>query len=274
MVNLDDMLFEVSSEVRLKILESLRNEPATVTDISNQLCLSMTEASRHFKRLSEVGLIQKKPERYYIITLLGKTVLSQLMPLEFIAMHSDYFDSHDATRIPSKFLNRINELSEATPTYTRRANIMLLVERVKNISLEAEEYYKCILDESSMGLVLYSEPDNERTEFMMDKVKAGVDVQALFPSDAEVNDVHAESLREFVKLHRLGNFEFRVIESTDLFLHMNEKEVSLLAFPDLNNKFDYLGFEARDDKAVNWCSEVFNHYWMNSKPFLYPDYTP
>lgn len=54
MVNLDDMLFEVSSEIRLRILESLMNGPATVTDVSNRLDVSMTEASRHFNRLSRL----------------------------------------------------------------------------------------------------------------------------------------------------------------------------------------------------------------------------
>ena len=57
MVNLDDMLFEVSSEIRLRILESLSNSSNTVTDISNQLDVSMTETSRHFNRLSQAGLI-------------------------------------------------------------------------------------------------------------------------------------------------------------------------------------------------------------------------
>ena len=268
MVNLDDMLFEVSSEIRLRILESLRNGPATVTDISNQLDMSMTEASRHFNRLSRVGLIKKSPDRDYSITILGKTVLTQLGPLEFITRHSDYFDSHDATRIPVKFLNRINELADAVPTYTQRANVMRSVEKMKNISLEAEEYYYSILDDSSMELVLYAEPDNESTDFVKNKVESGIRFRALFPVGVETDKIPQESLSGFIELHGSGNFEFRIIERTDLFLHMNEKEVSLLAFPDMNDKFDYLGFEATDDRTINWCNEVFNHYWNSSKPFF------
>ena len=76
MVNLDDMLFEVSSEIRLRILKSLINVPATLTDISNLLDVSMTEASRHFNRLSQIGLIKKNPDRDYNITILGKTILT------------------------------------------------------------------------------------------------------------------------------------------------------------------------------------------------------
>jgi len=268
MVNLDDMLFEVSSEIRLRILELLMNGPATVTDISNQLDVSMTEASRHINRLSQVGLIKKNPDRDYSITILGKTVLIQLGPLEFITRHSDYFDSHDATRIPVKFLNRINELEDTVPTYTQRANIIRSVEKMKNISLEAEEYYYSILDNSSMKLVLYAEPDQERKNLVKNKIESGIKFKTLFPMSVETDKIPQESLRSFIELHRSGNFEFRIIERTDLFLRMNEKEVSLLAFPNMNDKFDYLGFEATDDRTINWCNEVFNHYWNSSKPFF------
>ena len=268
MVNLDDMLFEVSSEVRLRVLESLMNGPATVTDISNRLDVSMTEASRHFNRLSQVGLIKKNPDRDYSITLLGKTVLTQLGPLEFITAHSDYFDSHDATRIPVKFLNRINELADAVPTYTQRANVIRSVEKMKNISLQAQEYYYSILDDSSMKLVLYAEPDGESANLVKDKVESGIRYRALFPSGVETGKIPRETLEGFIELHGSGNFEFRVIERTDVFLHMNESEVSLLAFPDVDGRFDYLGFEAADEGTINWCSEVFNHYWSVSKPFF------
>lgn len=268
MVNLDDMLFEVSSEIRLRILESLMDGPATVTDVSNRLDLSMTEASRHFNRLSQVGLIRKNPDRDYSITILGKTVLAQLGPLEFITRHSDYFDSHDATRIPAKFLNRINELADADPTYTQRANVIRSVEKMKNISLEAEEYYYSILDDSSMELVLYAEPDDESADAVKEKVESGIRYRALFPAGVEIDKIPQESLTGFIELHRSGSFEFRIIERTDLFLHMNEKGVSLLAFPDMNDNFDYLGFEAADDRTINWCREVFDHYWGSSKPFF------
>ena len=158
MVNLDDMLFEVSSEVRHKILEILREGSTTVTNVSNSLEISMTEASRHFNRLSQVGLIQKNPSGDYTITILGKTVLVQLGPLEYITRHSEYFDSHDATRMPEQFLNRIHELREAVPTYTNRANIMKTVQKMEETVFYAEEFYDCILDQGSMELIIYAEP--------------------------------------------------------------------------------------------------------------------
>ena len=268
MVNLDDMLFEVSSEVRLKILEVLRKSPATVTSISKELDISMTEASRHVNRLAQVGLIQKMPEGDYRITILGTTVLTQLGPLEFITKHSEYFTDHDATGIPTQFLNRIHELDGATPTYTSRANIMKTVEKLGKAIVEAQEHYECIFDQSAMELVLYADPVPESAERLKSKVLMGLRCRVLFPDTVDFDRIHPDSLREFTALHRFENFEFRLLEDVPVFLQMNEKQISLLAFPDKNQSIDYLGFEATDESSMKWCQNLFDYYWVLSKPFL------
>lgn len=269
MFDLYDMLFEVSNDMRHRILIYLRDSPSTVTKISQKLGISLTEASRHFNRLSQAGLIQKKPEGDYFITLMGKTILAQVEPLSFVVRHIQYFQDHDATRIPERFLNRIHELGEAEANYTKRANIMRLVEKIQRIPVEAEQYSYCILDESSMELVLYAEPDenNESTQSIIDTILRGIDSRALFPISLDKNRIPPESLKAFYDLHNLGNFEFRIIDRVDLFLYMNEK-FSIISFPEKTNKYDYLGFEATDQKTLNWCKDIFDYYWDRSKPFL------
>lgn len=268
MVNLDDMIFEVSSEVRLNILGMLKSSPETVTGISKELDISMTEASRHVNRLAQVGLIQKQSEGDYLITILGKTVLAQLGPLEFITRHTEYFASHDATGIPSQFLNRVHELYGATPTYTSRANIMKTVEKLGKSIAEAREHYECIFDESAMELVLYADPDPEREDRVKSKVSMGLRCRILLPDTVDYDRIHPEAMKEFTALHRYENFEFRLLEEVPVFLQMNEKQVSLLAFPDKNKSIDYLGFEANDEHSMKWCQSLFDYYWELSKPFL------
>ena len=269
MFDLYDVLFEVSNDIRHRILIHLREGRSTVTNISQKLSISLTEASRHFNRLSEAGLIQKRPEGDYSITLMGKTILAQVEPLSFVVKHNEYFQDHDATRIPEQFLNRIHELGDAEANYTKRANIMRLVEKIGKIPVEAEEYSYCILDESSMELVLYAEPEegNENTESIINTIMKGVVSRALFPSSLDKGRIHPEALKAFLDLHKLENFEFRIIESIDLFLYMNEK-YSIISFPDGANKYDYLGFEGTDHKTRAWCIDVFEYYWSRSKPFI------
>jgi predicted transcriptional regulator len=268
MVSLDDMLFEISSEVRHKILEILRTGSTTVTNVSNDLQISMTEASRHFNRLSQVGLIQKNPSGDYSITILGKTVLTQLGPLEFITRHSEYFDSHDATAIPEQFLNRIHELREAVPTYTSRANIMKTVQKMEATVFHAEEFYDCILDQGSMELIIYAEPDPESADRVTELVQKGVRSRALMPNTVDVNRIHPDSMNSFMELHRYDNFEFRVFDEIPLLLQMNEKGVALLAFLNMENVIDFMGFSATDSRSIQWCKDVFEYYWKKATPFF------
>ena len=267
MVNLDDMLFEVSSEIRHKILMCLMNRPYTVTSITKELDISMTEASRHFNRLAQVELIQKQPDGQYSITILGKTVLTQLAPLEFITRHSEYFDSHDATGIPERFLNRIHELGEATPTYTIRANIMKTVEKLGKSIEEAEKHYECIFDQSAMELIIYADPDPESETQVKTKIREGLRCRVLLPDTIDYDKIHPESMNEFMELNRYENFEFRLIKEPPVFLQMNEKRVALLAFPDQSNAIDYLGFEATDERSLGLCQDIFDYYWSTSKHF-------
>ena len=269
MVNLDDMLFEVSSEIRHKILMSLMHQPYTVTSITKMLDISMTEASRHFNRLAQVGLIQKQPDGEYSITILGKTVLRQLAPLEFITRHSGYFDSHDATGLHERFLNRIHELGEATPTYTTRANIMKTVEKLGKSLEEAEKHYESIFDQSAMELIIYADPEPESETQVKSKIMEGLRCRVLLPDIVDYDRIHPDSLNEFMELNRFENFEFRLITDPPVFLQMNEKRVTLLAFPDQSNAIDYLGFEATDERSLGLCQEIFDYYWSKSKPFQF-----
>ena len=269
MFDLYEMLFEVSNDMRHKILIYLNDRSSTVTNLSQRLSISLTETSRHFNRLSQAGLIQKKPEGDYIISLMGKTILSQIEPLSFVIKHNQYFQDHDATRIPTPFLNRIHELGDAEANYSKRANIMRVVEKIARIPVEAQKYSYCILDESSMELVLYSEPDenNENTDSIIEVISSGVDSRALFPSSLDKKRISSTSLKAFYDMHKLGNFEFRIIDRTELFLYMNEK-YSIISFPDSTHKFDYLGFEATDQKTLTWSKDIFEYYWRQSEPFF------
>jgi len=165
-------------------------------------------------------------------------------------------------------LNRIHELSEAVPTYTSRANIMKTVEKMEKTVFDAKEFYDYILDQGSMELIIYAEPDVKSDEWAKNMVQDGIRSRALMPNTVDFDRIHPETLKAFTDLHRYSNFEFRLLEQVPIFLQMNEKGVALLAFPDQENVIDFMGFEATDESSMRWCSGVFEHYWKISKPFI------
>ncbi|MBC8223278.1 DUF1724 domain-containing protein [Candidatus Bathyarchaeota archaeon] len=63
-----------------------------------------------------------------------------------------------------------------------------------------------------------------------------------------------------------GRLINRKMEQFDVFLWMSEKEVAILSFPTLDGKFDYLGFTSKDDRALEWCFDLFRYYWESAVP--------
>jgi predicted transcriptional regulator len=59
----------------------------------------------------------------------------------------------------------------------------------------------------------------------------------------------------------MGLLNFKVLERVDLFLYVTEKEVSTLAFPNLDGRFDYWGFTSKNSRARKWCKDLFSYYW-------------
>ena len=237
-----------------------------VTDVSEVIGISLTEASRHFSRLAQLELIAKRVDGTYVLTLLGRTVLLQLKPLEFTSKHSSYFNTHNMTLIPESFQNRIHELEDATPNYSKRVNVMRISNNVGRVASEAEEYVLGLVDEEIMEFVFYAQPDEGTFKLVEDALARDVKYRVLFPLSFNPDKIRGEAFELQSESIRAGNFEYRVIGFTDVFLHMSEKEASMISFPDENGSYDYLGFEATDAHSLNWCRDVFDYYWARAEP--------
>ena len=261
-----DILFEVSSETRYDILRALSEGPSVVTDVSEGLGISLTEASRHFNRLAQLELIAKRVDGPYVLTLLGKTILIQLKSLEFTSKHTSYFNTHNMTLIPERFQNTIYELEAASPSYAKRVNVMRISGNVGKVAAEAEKYVLGIVDEEIMEFVFYAKPEEGTYQLVEDALKRDVKYRVIFPKSFSPDKLHKEAFDLQAKSIKAGNFEYRVIDPVDVFIHMSEKEASILSFPDENGLFDYLGFEAKDARSLNWCKELFEYYWDRAQP--------
>ncbi len=261
-----DVLFEVSSEIRHQILRELGGDGGVVSHVAEALEISLTEASRHFSRLAEVGLIERNVDGRYTVTLFGSLALRQLRSLHFTSRHKEYFGTHDLSRLPDRFVDRLHELEGSQPNYKKRANIMLVANNVARIALESETHVLSLVDEGIMELVLYTSPDEDTAGFFREALNRGVNFRALVPDTFDPERVPEDTLEMYSALYRTGKLDYRAVPSTDVFIHMSEKEVTILAFPDKDGLYDYLGFEAVDEASIGWCRDLFQHYWERSKP--------
>ena len=83
-----DLLFEVSHEVRHRILLILKEKTMRLTEIAKLLDLNHPEVRRHITRLGDVSLIKRDVEGYYHLTPYGEASIVLFQELEFLSANS------------------------------------------------------------------------------------------------------------------------------------------------------------------------------------------
>jgi predicted transcriptional regulator len=256
--SLCDLLFEVSNDDRLSILQELNSREMNVTSIARTIQITTQEVSRHLSRLTEVGLTEKDPDGPYRLTPFGKLTLIQIGGLEFTSTHKNYFRDHSVNELPRGFILRLGELSRS-----RFINdIMVVVHNIEKIIKEADEY---LLD-INVPYIASAFP-HIREAFLR-----GVKGRFLHSKDIVIPDEMMEEREEFfdeefnLMVNRKGIYKEKISE-VPLILYMSEKELALLSFPKRDRKFDFYGFTSTDKEAIKWCRDLFEHYWEKGSPY-------
>jgi predicted transcriptional regulator len=256
MENLYELLFELSNEDRYRILIQLDSEEMTITSLSNTLNLSKQEVSRHISRLSNAKLSQKRTDGSYYLTEYGKLALKQIPGLNFISQHKEYFSTHTLSSIPLEFINRIGDLQNSTYS----DDVMVVLYNIEKLIEEAEEY---------VWEITHEYPGNTY-QLETEAYRKGVSLKCIqpegwVPSPQLEAAVRPEDREAIQKAWIKGLLEVKTLKQLDIFLYMSEKEVAIVGFPNINRKFDYLGFSSKDQQTHKWCLDLCNYYWKNAK---------
>jgi predicted transcriptional regulator len=179
-------------------------------------------------------------------------LLRQLGSARFTTCNREYFETHDASLLPDKFLGRLGELEGMKYV----DDIMVAIHKIVRIIQEAEVY---LLD-INLPYIASGFPHIKAA------YERGVKGHFLRGADLRVPD-EMHSIREEVFPEDYMNYirreellQDRFLE-VDVILYMNEKEVALLSFPTLNGNYDYRGFTGTSPDALEWCRDLFYYYW-------------
>ncbi len=250
-----DVMFEASNEERVRIMKVLTKEKTSFSGLSRRLGITTQEVSRHFNRLVEAGLATRDRDGHPCLTSYGLLLLRQLGSVLFTTENRNYFEAHNASSLPDKFLSRFGELEGITYI----DDIMISIHNSVRIIQEAEEY---VLD-INLPYIASGFPHIKAA------YERGVKGYFLRGTDLQVPN-EMESIRQDVlpedyvqHIRREGQLLDRFME-IDLILYMNEREVALLSFPALNGSYDYRGFTSTDPVNHEWCQDLFHYYWDRS----------
>jgi predicted transcriptional regulator len=245
-------MFEVSNEDRVSILRELGKKLSTYSDLSRKLDITTQEVSRHLSRLAENGLTMRRTDGLLELTPYGGLVLRQLNALEFTSKHREYFVNHVLNDLPDKFVSRMGELRGCS----LNLDVMVSIHRVQKILQEAKEY----VWDLNLPYIASAFP------YIRNIFDRGVEGRFLHGGELELPDeMRGERERVFSdeqvrSLKAIGVYKERLVEA-GLIIYMSEKELALLCFPETDGRFDYMGFTSTDPDALEWCSDVFLHFW-------------
>ena len=233
---IEKLFFELASESRLSILRKLMEKDWKMNEVARKLDLTTTETFRQLQRLSEGLLVQKQPEGTYAITEYGRLMLQLSASLEFVFKHKEYFAKHDVSQLPSQFLSRIGELSQA--------NLMMgMVESTLKSST--------LIGEAKRFMWAVSpEPVPQAFDAISKQISKGAEYRILSPQPPI----------------KLPNLENRTFSEPPAIMVVTEKE-AVVCFRLIGGKVDYAGFFGKDPAFLNWAKDLFLHYWNKGKRF-------
>ncbi len=239
-----DLLTELGSEDRLKILEEIHKESLKTSQIALKLSSSIQEASRQCGRLEDVGLIEKHTDGKFVLTSLGKITISLVPAFALLGEEREYFNSHDPACLPLPFVERLAELSSHT--------------RINHIDDALKFQQRVVKDSAKFVWFMSDQPVGHSFRESHSHFPPGVSLKLILPksADTEVFQDAKNFMRE--------KFEIGLVEDMQLVLAMNEK-MAAFGLPTLDGRPDYSrGLVGDSESFRGWCHDLFSHYWERS----------
>ena len=244
-----NLLFELSNDIRYKILKSIHDQPKRPSVIATQLGLSPPEVSRNFSRLNDSSLVTKDIDNYYSITNLGEHVLTLLEDLEFIYQNRNYFVTHSSVKIPPSFQKRISELS----SHSLATTFMEFVTAIHDIVKESKDFIWMYIDQYPL-IVL---------DTIRSSLENGVKIRIIEQRNLLGPKIAFDKKYVIETPGNHPDVQIRIRDECNAYLIISDAGC-VVAFP-TETGFDYSGFISRTQGENSWCIDIFNHFWENSE---------
>ena len=242
-MRMGDKFFELSSEGRQDIVQSLLETPKRHTEIASELKMTPGEVSRNLQRLVDSSFIVKGSDTRYQVTKYGELLLDQLQAIDFFEQNQGFFNTHDLSCIPSEFISP--QTFSKTEIISGTPKVMSYIWKLTEAS---DELIWSILDSPLKPII----------DENIKKVKNGVHIRTIIPSSEEVPAEYVGIFGVSLDLRRMKDVRF--------YLKANEKMI-LLALPDINGQIDYSeALISVDQSFLNWGKNIFNYFWDISEP--------
>jgi predicted transcriptional regulator len=227
----------------------LKKTPLKLSHLSGKLDLTVQETSRNVERLAEAKLIKKDVDALFHLTPYGEETLSQLSGLRFLFKNREYFTTHTTNELPRQFESSLGMLENCEPI----KDVMVAFRTVEEMISKAEEHVWILTNQILASTIPYLVSALERgAEFRLTMQKNYTPTK---------NIIDLVSNPAFDNAARNHKMDFRFLDKIPIFICLSEREVSALAFPDINGNLDYTGFKSERNEIIEWSKGLFDFYW-------------
>ena len=257
---INQILFELSNEERLRIFKALFNEKKKHSDLEQELNLPGSEISRHLKRLNESHLIRKSLNHQYSITNLGKIFYQLLDIFEVSIKLREFFNTHSISMIPMELMLQLGSLKTIEIGIKTIQNLELREELIKN----AEKVIFITMDQIQSSIIPVIESNIQNNS--MD-IRILVDKSNLILEENNALDTlnQQNSLNSFIN-EDLANKSKVYDKNLEFSLLVTDKGAML--FLEKDGEIDYNQCLIDNNESfIEWTSELFDYYWLKGTQY-------
>jgi len=233
-----NLLFELSSFERLRILLLLGEKGLKLSDLANRIDITTSETSRHLSRLVRTGLVRKSVKGRYELAGLGRMALYLVPYFEFLIGKRSFIQRHDFTVLPPEFIARLGELERST---------------VFEGFYEVVDIQQSSVEQSNQRIwIMSSEAKWSMGPLLEEKVSKGVDVRIILPKNLTA-DIFKNGKTTSINIGFLDQVPLQISVLDDR---------GGICLPDEQGKIDLSEMLAGTDAATyKWLEDLFQYFW-------------
>jgi len=247
--SISEVFMELAGESRYAILQMLKEQKWRSAQLAKELNLTIQETHRNTVRLADAGLIKKDSDGFFSLTPYGRIMVSQLGSFGFLNKYKEYFGEHFPSDLPSKFLQRIGNLSNCELIHGNFA----IVDKWLSLAEDAKEYLR----------IMTAQIPPQFFKLKVSKAKKGLQIFLIHGENTIAPKGFKKELTSSVVQNLIseGIYKRKMVKRIQTMMVMNEKR-GILFFPDSKGESDmYYAFISDDPDFHEWCVDYFDYIW-------------
>lgn len=247
----NDIKFLAKSEIRLKILSELYNEPNNVRGIVKQTKITYSSVSSNIGKLEKHNFIKKVNDKYYVNPMTKvyfKSLMEFKSSIDIINSNNDFWNKHDLNQLTIDSIKNITDLKnsklvEATPIEIYKTHNTIKRQMINSKNVKA--------------IFPYLHPEYPK---LIERVlKNNGSVELIIPKNIFkelVFRINGPIRRNAIKKGKLKIHNYK--DELNLYLTLCDQNIGLSLFKN-DGSFDQNRIlVSNDPKSYNWAVTLFN----------------